>query len=151
MERLAGIPQDELVRQMQAQFTACMEQVRQAVNAAPEGRLIEGSEVQVHTLMRQLEQQVYQTALQARVGASEAAAAKGPAAFSPSGPGAGAGQGPGGGAATEPAGVGEAPASSVYAGRRQQRLSGRRPGGPGPADRVAGGAGTGLPPGPGRP
>jgi hypothetical protein len=95
MERRAEIPKDDLVGQMQGQFKTCMEQVIQAVNAAPDGRWIEGSEVQVHALMRAFEQQVYQTALQARVGASEAAAAKAPAAFSPSGPGAGAGQGPG--------------------------------------------------------
>jgi hypothetical protein len=95
MERRAEIPKDDLVGQMQAQFKACMEQVMRAVNAAPDGRWIEGSEVQVHALLRQFEQQVYQTALQARVGTSEAAAAKAPAAFSPSRPGAGAGQGPG--------------------------------------------------------
>ena len=109
MERLAVIPQEQLVGQMQAQFRTCMEQVMQAVNAAPEGQLIEGSEVQVHTLLRQFEQQVYQTALQARVGASERTAAKAPAAFSPSGPGAGAGQGLGRDPASEPAGVGEDP------------------------------------------
>lgn len=95
MERRAEIPKDDLVGQMQAQFKTCMEQVMQVVSAAPEGRWIEGSEVQVHALMRAFEQQVYQTALQARVGAGEAAAAKSPVAFSPSGPGAGAGQGPG--------------------------------------------------------
>ena len=107
MERLTEIPQDQLVGQMQAQFKACMEQVMQAVNAAPDGQWIEGSEVQVHALLRQFEQQVYETALQARVGASEAAAAKAPAAFSPSGAGAGAGQGLGADAASESAGVGE--------------------------------------------
>jgi hypothetical protein len=90
MDRLTENSRDSLVGQMHAQFQACMEQVMQAVNAAPDGRLIEGSEVQVHALLRAFEQQVYQTALQARVGASEAAAAKAPAAFSPSGPGAGA-------------------------------------------------------------
>jgi hypothetical protein len=95
MERRAEILKDDLVGQMQAQFKTCMEQVMQAVNAAPDGRWIEGSEVQVHTLLRQFEKQVYQTALQARVGASETAAAKAPAAFSPSRPGAGTGQGPG--------------------------------------------------------
>jgi hypothetical protein len=107
MERRTEIPADYLVGQMQAQFKACMGQVMQAVNAAPDGRWIEGSEVQVHALLRQFEQQVYQTALQARVRASETAAAKAPAAFSPSRPGTGAGQRPGPDSASKPAGVGE--------------------------------------------
>lgn len=113
MERLAKIPQEQLVEQMRAQFKTCMEQVMQAVNAAPDGQLIDGSEVQVHALMRQFEQRVYQTALQARIGASETAAAKGPAAFSPCGPGTGTGQGLGPDSASEPAGMGEDRASPL--------------------------------------
>jgi hypothetical protein len=85
MDGLAEVRKGLLVEKMQAQMRACMEQVMEAVNAAPGGRLIEGSEVQVHQLMRQLEQQVYETALQARIEASEVAAAKSSAAFSPSG------------------------------------------------------------------
>jgi hypothetical protein len=108
MERRTEIPRDYLVGQMQAQFQACMEQVMQAVNAAPDGQWIEGSEVQVHALLRQFEQQVYQTALQARIAAGEVTAAKAPAAFSPSGAGAGTGQGLRPDSASEPAGVGEA-------------------------------------------
>jgi hypothetical protein len=85
MDRLTEIAKDVLAGRMQERFKSCMEQVVQAVNAAPDGRLIEGSEVEVHRLMRQFEQQVYEAALQARVEASEVAAAKSPAAFSPSG------------------------------------------------------------------
>ena len=67
-----------------------MGQVTEAVNAASDGRLIEASEVQVNDLMNQFKERVYQRALQARITASETAAAKSAAAFSPSGRRAGA-------------------------------------------------------------
>ena len=44
MDRLAKIDKDEWVRQMRAEFEATMERVAKAVNAAPDGHLIEGSD-----------------------------------------------------------------------------------------------------------
>ena len=64
--------------QLRERFSQCMGRVMDAVNAAPDGRLIEASEVPVHELMRQFEQEVYQTALQARIDSTESS-------FSPSG------------------------------------------------------------------
>lgn len=83
MDRLAQVPQDQLAQELEAEFRSYMQQVMEAVNAAPDGRLIEASEVQVNDLMNRFKTQVYQRALQARIDASETAAAKSPAAFSP--------------------------------------------------------------------
>ena len=90
MDRLAQVRKEQLAEELEADFRTYMGQVMAAVNAAPDGRLIEGSEVQVNALMNQFRARVYERALQARIRASEAAAAKAPAAFSPSrrGPGA---------------------------------------------------------------
>jgi hypothetical protein len=89
MDRQVATSKGGLAQEMQGQFMMCMERVMAAVEAAPEGQMIEASEVPVHTLMREFERQVYQTALQARAKACEPAAAKSPAAFSPSGRGSG--------------------------------------------------------------
>jgi hypothetical protein len=62
---------------MRAEFEKTMRGVMEAVNAAPQGEWIEGSEYQVHDLMVAFEQKAYQKALQMRTQAAEAA-------FSPS-------------------------------------------------------------------
>jgi hypothetical protein len=90
MDGLVPVRKEQLAEQLEADFRVYMGQVMAAVNAAPDGRLIEGSEVRVNTLMNQFKARVYQRALQARIQASEPAAAKAPAAFSPSGGRAGA-------------------------------------------------------------
>jgi hypothetical protein len=77
MERLVQAERDGLQALLRARFTEYMGRVMDAVNAAPDGKLIEGSEVQVHDLMRQFEQEVYQAALQARIDSTESS-------FSPS-------------------------------------------------------------------
>jgi hypothetical protein len=89
MDRLAQVRKEQLAEALEAEYRAYMGRVMEAVNAAPDGRLIEASEVEVNDLMNQFKERVYQAALQARIGASETAAAKAPAAFSPSGRGAG--------------------------------------------------------------
>ena len=59
MDRLNQVSREELEAQLRARFAQYMGRVMDAVNAAPDGKLIEGSEVQVHELMRQFEQEVY--------------------------------------------------------------------------------------------
>lgn len=85
MDRLAQVPVEQLAQELEAEFRSYMQQVMEAVNAAPDGRWIEGSEVQVNELMNRFKVRVYERALQARIDASETAAAKSPAAFSPCG------------------------------------------------------------------
>lgn len=78
MDRLVQVAREDLEKRLRERFAACMGRVMDAVNAAPEGKLIEASEVPVHELMREFEQEVYQVALQARIDSSESS-------FSPSG------------------------------------------------------------------
>ena len=90
MERLPELSAEQLIEQTREAFEQMMRQVAAAVNAAPEGRVIRDSEEPVRDLLGAFRQQVYQTALQGRVDAAEAA-------FSPGGPPDGAvsaGQGP---------------------------------------------------------
>lgn len=89
MDRLPALSANELIERTREQFERLMREVAAAVNAAPEGRVINGSEEQVRDLLGEFRREVYQTALQMRVDAAEAA-------FSPGGPADGvlqAGQG----------------------------------------------------------
>ena len=56
-----------------------LRQVAAAVNAAPDGSWINGSEMEVRDLFGQMRREAYETALQMRVDAAQAA-------FSPGGP-----------------------------------------------------------------
>ena len=80
MDRLPELSSDELMARTRGQFEQLMREVAVAVNGAPEGRVINGSEEQVRDLLGEFRRVVYQTALQMRVDAAEAA-------FSPGGPG----------------------------------------------------------------
>jgi hypothetical protein len=79
MDRLPELSADELVARTRGRFEQLMREVAAAVNAAPEGRVINGSEEQVRDLLGEFRREVYQAALQMRVDAAEAA-------FSPGGP-----------------------------------------------------------------
>jgi hypothetical protein len=90
MEPLQTMDQEQYVLRMQAECRRIMGLVAQAVNSAPTGNVISGSEMQVRDLMEQLRQKAYQTAVQMRIDSHESS-------FSPSpergGPAAGE-QGP---------------------------------------------------------
>ena len=79
MDRLAKIDKDELVQQMRAEFEATMERVAKAVNAAPDGHLIDGSDGACRDALMAFMRVTYEKALQMRVDATEQAVA-----FSPS-------------------------------------------------------------------
>jgi len=81
MDRLAKIDKDELVRQMRAEFEATMDRVGKAVNAAPDGHLIDGSDGACREALKEFMRLSYEKALQMRVDATEQAVA-----FSPSPP-----------------------------------------------------------------
>ena len=80
MERLRTMDQAEYVARMQAECRRVMEQVAAAVNAAPTGNVISGSEMAVRDLLADLRQKAFETAVQMRTDAQESA-------FSPEGRG----------------------------------------------------------------
>jgi|SRR5580700_2273828 hypothetical protein len=77
MDRLLMLDEEELAARMQSEFRRLMEQVGKAVNAAPTGNVISGSEMQVRDLMAEFRRKAFQTAVQMRIDATEGA-------FSPS-------------------------------------------------------------------
>lgn len=83
MDRLSQIDKDELIRRMREEFERTMAQVTQAVNEAPDGHLINGSEERCRDVLGEFRRRVYQTAVQMRVQATEA-----DPSFSPGKPGA---------------------------------------------------------------
>ncbi len=77
MESAPKLSRDEFITQMRAKMEAMLGQVADAINAAPPGRVISGREEQVRDLFAGLRQHAFETGLQMRVNAAEAA-------FSPS-------------------------------------------------------------------
>ena len=78
MERLPKLDKSVFVEAMREDFERAMKEVAQAVNDAPEGRVINASEERVRDVMGEFRTRAYQRALQMRVNAAEAA-------FSPGG------------------------------------------------------------------
>jgi hypothetical protein len=68
----------ELIERMRGEFERMMTEVAQAINDAPNGRVIVDSEEKVRDLLGEFRRSTFQTALQLRVDAAEAA-------FSPGG------------------------------------------------------------------
>ena len=78
MDRLCRMDRDELVRRMREDFERTMLEVADAVNEAPDGHLIDGSEERVRDLLGEFRRRAFETAAQMRVEATE-----GSASFSP--------------------------------------------------------------------
>ena len=115
MDGLAKIDRNELVRRMREDFEQTLRAVADAVNDAPDGHLIDGSEERVRDLMGDFRRRSFQAAAQMRVEATEASAA-----FSPGGAGAGEPRG-GGAVGAQRAGAGGAAPPAVRAARRHDR------------------------------
>jgi hypothetical protein len=77
MERLLTMDKQEYVSRMQTECRRIMEQIAEAVNHAPTGNVINGSEMQVRDLMAELRQKAFETAVQMRIDSTESS-------FSPS-------------------------------------------------------------------
>jgi hypothetical protein len=86
MDRLLALDKREYILRMQAECRRVMEQVADAVNAAPTGNVISGSEMQVRDLMAELRCKAFQMAVQMRIDSTESS-------FSPSQGRVGRGQG----------------------------------------------------------
>jgi hypothetical protein len=78
MDGLQKMDRAELVRRMREDFEATMLKVADAVNAAPDGHLIDGSEEQVRDLLGDFRRRAFQTAAQMRVEATESSPAFSP-------------------------------------------------------------------------
>jgi len=72
MERLLRMDRDEYIRQMRQEVERILGQVADAVNDAPDGKVINGSEMQVRDLMNELRKTAYEQAVQMRINATEA-------------------------------------------------------------------------------
>ena len=77
MDRLLRMDRDEYLRQMREEMERILGQVADAVNDAPEGNVINGSEMKVRDLMGELRKRAYEKALQMRIDSTESS-------FSPS-------------------------------------------------------------------
>ncbi len=115
MDGLAKIDRDELVRRMRQDFEQTLRAVADAVNDAPDGHLIDGSEERVRDLLGEFRTRSFQAAAQMRVEATEASPA-----FSPGGAGAGE-PGSGGAVDAQRPGAGGAAPPAVRAARRHDR------------------------------
>ena len=80
MDRQTQVPVEQYLQRMRVEFEQTMRRVIEAVNAAPDGRWINGSEVEVRDVMAEFRRKAFEAALQMRVNAAEGA-------FSPGGPG----------------------------------------------------------------
>jgi hypothetical protein len=71
MDRQFCLPVDQYIQRMRGEFEQAMREVANAVNQAPDGRWINGSEVQVLEVMTEFRRKAFETALQMRVDAGE--------------------------------------------------------------------------------
>ena len=65
------LPVEQFLERMRGEFEQAMREVADAVNRAPDGQWINGSEVQVLETMTEFRRKAYQTALQMRVDQAE--------------------------------------------------------------------------------
>jgi hypothetical protein len=77
MDRLLKMDADQYVTQMRAGMEQMLRQVADAVNNAPEGNVISGSELAVRDAMRQFNRLAFEKAVQMRIDSTESS-------FSPS-------------------------------------------------------------------
>lgn len=71
MDRLLTMDKEQFISVMQAECRRVMDQVADAVNAAPSGNVISGSEMQVRDLMAEFRRKTFETAVQMRIDSTE--------------------------------------------------------------------------------
>jgi hypothetical protein len=77
MERLLMMDKEQFISEMQAEVRQILGRVADAVNNAPTGNVINGSEIAVRDAMAELRQRVFEKAVQMRIDSTESS-------FSPS-------------------------------------------------------------------
>jgi hypothetical protein len=73
VESTPKFSREEFIAQMRTKVEEALGRVADAINEAPPGQIISGSEEQVRGLFADLRQQAYETGLQMRLNAAEAA------------------------------------------------------------------------------
>ena len=73
MEKSPRVSPQQFVDSMKGEFEEFAKQVMEAVNDAPDGQWIAGSEEQVRDLSAEMRRKVFERAMQQRVDAAEAA------------------------------------------------------------------------------
>ena len=73
MEPSPRVPSQQFAESMKQEFEEFAKQVMDAVNDAPDGQWIAGSEEQVRDLCAEMRRKIFERALQRRVDAAEAA------------------------------------------------------------------------------
>ena len=73
MESTPKMSREEFIAQMRTKVEEALGRVADAINEAPPGQIISGSEEQVRDLFADLRQQAYEAGLQMRLNAAEAA------------------------------------------------------------------------------
>jgi GTP cyclohydrolase I len=73
MNRTPRVPPEELVESMKDEIEQYVKKVMEAVNEAPDGEWIAGSEERVRNLSAEMRRRVFERAVQKRVDAAEAA------------------------------------------------------------------------------
>ena len=73
MESTPKLSRDGFIAQMRKKMEEALSKVADAVNEAPPGRIIAGSEEEVRDIFADLRKDAFETALQMRVNAAEAA------------------------------------------------------------------------------
>jgi hypothetical protein len=77
MDRLLAMEKEQFITKMQEEFRKALGKVADAVNNAPDGQVISGSEVAVRDAMVELQRKAMETAVQMRIDSTESS-------FSPS-------------------------------------------------------------------
>ncbi len=73
MESIPKLSRDEFIKQMRTKMEEALGNIADAVNEAPPGRIIAGSEEQVRDVFADFRKNAFETALQMRIDAAEAA------------------------------------------------------------------------------
>jgi hypothetical protein len=71
MDRLTQMDRQKYLAEMRAEVERVLGKVADAVNAAPDGKVIDASEWEVHGLMEELRRVAYEKAVQMRVDSTE--------------------------------------------------------------------------------
>lgn len=71
MERLLKMDKEQFISEMQDDFRRILGRVADAVNGAPDGNVISGSEMQVRDAMLELQQKAFEKAVQMRIDSTE--------------------------------------------------------------------------------
>jgi hypothetical protein len=73
MSHAPKVPREEYLAQMKAEMETYLGSVMEAVNGAPDGQWVAGSEEQVRDLSAEFRRQAFERALQMRIDRAEAA------------------------------------------------------------------------------